>query len=132
MIDSMRCCCLLALAGATFLRAFAGPKNCSAQPAVTYRTLPAAAPRPSRFQSEPIILRDRGAAALSTVFSRDGKSVVTVDGRGAVVRWDVARPGQQQELVALDRELACALLGNDARWLAFAEQDGSVSLLELA
>jgi WD40 repeat protein len=131
MTDSTKCCCLLALAGTSFLGALAAPKQCFAQPAVTYRSLPVAAPRPSRIQSEPIMLRESGAIALSTVFSRNGTSVVTVDGKGAVARWDLAHPGERQELVALDRELACALLGDDARWLAFAEQDGSVSLLEL-
>jgi len=65
------------------------------------------------------------------VFSPDDTRLTTVNGQGHVAQWDLAHPGDQWPLLKLDRELACAALSHDARWLAFAEQDGSVSIVEL-
>lgn len=142
-------CCICGLPGTSFAQ----------QP--TYRILPEPAARPPRLQSEPAVLQGRSAIVLSAAYSRDGRQLTTVDGEGRVAEWDlmhpgserrperleqqlpgvvrvddVVVPGERQRVIALDRELACALIwdqgAENARLLAFAEQDGSVSILELA
>src|SRR5262249_37076108 len=67
---------------------------------------------------------------LSTVYAHDGRTVATVDGQGRVAHWDLAHPRENRPLIELNRELTCARLWKDGRRLAFAEQDGSVSILE--
>lgn len=126
-------CLGMMLLGIVFLKMTFLANEVTAQSAATYRTLAVDAQRRlPRLRSEPVQLRERAVPITSAVFSRDGTSVTTVDGKGRVVRWDLVTPGNREQLANLDIELACAVLSDDAKLLAFAAQDGTVAMIELA
>jgi WD40 repeat protein len=106
----------------------------AAKSTASYQVLDTSASAPrQRLRAEPVTLRGRAdrVRLLSTVFSRDGKRVTTIDGKGRLVRWDLEKPGERKHLLNLKTELACAVLSNDGSLLAFADQDGTVATIEL-
>ena len=118
-----------------FARVSAAADNADAESGTSYRVLNEnPTPPRMRLRAKPATLRGRAdrTRILSAIFSPDGTSVTTIDGKGRLVRWDLNRPGQRKHLFNLKRELACAVLSPDGRWLAFADQDGTAAMIELA
>lgn len=97
----------------------------------TYLTLPVTGERSLPYlRQEAATLRPRAPAIMSMTFTSN-TTITSVDGKGLVEQWNLEKPNKPQTLVDLQTEVVCAVLSDDAKVLAYAEQDGSVSLMEL-
>jgi len=124
---------VMLLAGAGLVCATATAADIDGTSAARYQVLDADSSGPRvRLRGEPLTLRGRADRILAVVISADGTSATTIDGQGRLVRWDLGRPGERTHLLNLKTELACAVLSNDGGLLAFADQEGAVTMMQLA
>ena len=88
--------------------------------------------RPRRLQKEPVTLRESEVPITSAVFSTNGTTLTTVDGKGRVVVCDIATPGIQTEVANVGKELVCAVVSEDGKLLAYASQGRMVAVIQLS
>lgn len=106
-------------------------KAVSAQQVPTYRMLDSVADAPQKLSTEPHML-SRFPTTFSLVSLADGNDLRTVDINGRVWQWSNRRSQERTLVAELDCELACAVLSDDGRLLAYADATGGVFILDLA
>jgi WD40 repeat protein len=106
-----------------------------AQPLPSYQELAAAVSIPATVRSAPSML-SRFPTTVSMALLADGprgdsRQLLTIDINGRVWRRRLGLPDGPVLITETKSEPACAVLGSDGKVLAFADSDGSVSLLDL-
>jgi WD40 repeat protein len=75
---------------------------------------------------------EHAGIVYKAVFSYDGAQVITASGDGHVRVWDTVTGGLLHELVGPSRQLRCAAFSPDGRWAAAGDDEGGVTIWNVA
>ena len=102
----------------------------AAQQTPVYRQLAGGAHQPPKLQASPALL-SHFPTTFSMALCADGEQLRTADVDGRVWQWSLRHAKKAEPIAELGCEPACAVLSTDARWLAFAQSEGNVAVMDL-